>query len=213
MTIFLRYGTHDFFLAERLEKPVRLKLLDTSHSLIVNANVLTGQLENGCYPVSEGFSKCLGRQSPEDVREGVVRGCVPIELPAVVLCVLPPQIVFVLLNVQLKLPLGFIPRHKCGKGDQKNVVQRVNKVISLAVIRNGREDGEDTFHRATKLSLVIYTIDYQLLSYKNTRQKQAQSVKFQLLMADIWIALGPSRFKCVTPDTCASMFGEPSGKS
>ena len=37
-------------------------------------------------------------------------------------------------------------------------------MISLVVIRERREDGEDTFHRAMKLSLVIYTIDYQLLS-------------------------------------------------
>lgn len=127
--------------------------------------MLSSQLENCCYPVSKDLSKCLGRQSSEDVREGVVRGCVPIELPAGVLCVLPPQIVFVLLSLQLKLPLGFIPRHKCGKGDQKNVVQRINEVISLAVIRKGSEDGEDTFHRAMKLSLTIYIIDYQLLSY------------------------------------------------
>lgn len=90
MTTFLRHSTYDFFPADGLEKSVRIKLLDTSYGLTVNANVLTDELENGCYPVSKGFLKCLGRQSPEDVREGVVRGCVPIELPAGVLCVLPP---------------------------------------------------------------------------------------------------------------------------
>ena len=65
MTTFLLYGTHDFLLVERLEKPVHLKLLDTSHGLTVNANVLTGQLEKGCYPVSKGFSKCLGSNPPK----------------------------------------------------------------------------------------------------------------------------------------------------
>ena len=115
MTTFLRYGTHDFLLIDELEKTVCLKLLDTSHGLTVNANVLTGQIENGCYPVSESFSKCLGRQSAEDVREGIVRGCVTIELP--------PQILFVLLSVQLKLPPSFIPLHRCGKRDLENIVR------------------------------------------------------------------------------------------
>ena len=39
-------------------------------------------------------------------------------------------------------------------------------MISLAMIRDRREDGEDTFHREVKLKLVIYVIDYQLLSYR-----------------------------------------------
>ncbi len=46
-----------------------------------------------------------------------MRGGVTIKLPLGVLCVLPPQIVFVLLSVQLKLPPGYIPGHKCSKGD------------------------------------------------------------------------------------------------
>ena len=91
---------------------------------------------------------------------------VTIKLPPGVLCVLPPQVVFVLLSIQLKLPPGVIPRHKCGKGDQKNVVQWVNKVISLAMIRDRREDGEDTFQGEIKLKTVIYVVDYQLLSYR-----------------------------------------------
>ena len=39
-------------------------------------------------------------------------------------------------------------------------------MISLAMIRDRREDGEDTFYRETKLKIVIYAIDYQLLSYR-----------------------------------------------
>lgn len=39
-------------------------------------------------------------------------------------------------------------------------------MISLAMIRDRREDGEDTIYRETKLKIVIYTIDYQLLSYR-----------------------------------------------
>ena len=49
-------------------------------------------------------------QSPEDVREGIVRGGVTIKLPSCVLCELPPQILYVLLSVQLKVPLDFCTR-------------------------------------------------------------------------------------------------------
>ena len=109
MTTFLRCGTNDFLIVKGLEKPVCVKLLDTSHSVPVNANVLTYQLENCCHPVCKGFLKRLRCDSPEDVRDGVVRGCVTIKLP--------PQILIVLLNAQLTLPPGFIPRHMCHKGD------------------------------------------------------------------------------------------------
>lgn len=44
-------------------------------------------------------------------------------------------------------------------------------MISLAVIWNGREDGEDTIHRAMKLKTVSYIIDYQLLSYRKYTTK------------------------------------------
>ena len=39
-------------------------------------------------------------------------------------------------------------------------------MISLAMIQDRREDGEDTFYRETMLKIVIYAIDYQLLSYR-----------------------------------------------
>lgn len=105
----------------------------------------------------------------EDVREGIVTGCVTIALP--------PQILFVLLSIQLKLPPSFIPVHKCGKRDRENIVRRVNEMIPLAVIRDRREDGDETFYGAMKLDLVIYAIDYQLLSCI----KQPTRNKFKVL--------------------------------
>lgn len=49
-------------------------------------------------------------------------------------------------------------------------------MICLVVIRYRREDGDYTFHRETKLGLVIYVVGYQLLGYgKHPAKTSARS--------------------------------------